>query len=98
MHAVVNHLRFAAPVTPETIEKFQADAVPRLLQAGCLEAHVVEVDERHLILVLLFESPESVDRITETIGSPFMREHVVHLLDQPTERSVGEVVATSGPM
>lgn len=95
MYAVVNHLRFKDPVTQATIEQFQNDAIPRLRQAGCLGTHVVEVDERHLILVILFASRAVADRITETIGSPFMREHVVHLLGEPTQRSVGEVVASS---
>lgn len=95
MHAVVNHLSFAEPVTQATIEKFQNDAIPRMREAGCLGIHVVQVDDRHLILVILFESRDAADRLTETIGSPFMREHVVPLLDQATQRSIGEVVASS---
>jgi hypothetical protein len=93
--AVVNHPRFKAPVTQTTIEQFQNDAIPRMRAGGCAGTHVVQVDERHLVLVIFFESRESLDQLTESIGSGFMKEHVVSLLDQATERSVGEVVASS---
>jgi hypothetical protein len=31
----------------------------------------------------------------QEVGSPWMREHVVALLDGPTDRRVGEVVAST---
>ena len=95
MYAVVNHLSFAEPVTDEMLDAFR-EVIPRMREAGSLGVHIVEVDDRHLVLVIFSESREVSDRVTETIGSPFMREHVVHLLDGPTQRSVGDVVVSSG--
>ena len=58
-------------------------------------AHVVEVDETHLILVLMFASAEEADRIAREVGGPWMVEHMVPLLARDTERSVGDVIASA---
>ncbi|HWE81540.1 MAG TPA: hypothetical protein VG265_07805 [Gaiellaceae bacterium] len=94
MHVVVNHLRLRDPVTEETKEVSRA-AVQAVVDAGGLAAHVANVDDRHLILVLMFASLEDADRIAREIGAPWMREHIVPLLDSETERSVGEVFASA---
>lgn len=95
MHAVVNRLTFTDPVSPALVGRFRDDALPRVRAAGCLEAHVVQTGERELHLVLLFAAPDDADRVMQEVGSPWMREHVVALLDGPTDRRVGEVVAST---
>jgi len=57
--------------------------------------HIVRVDDRHLILLLLFAEAEDANRIAREVGGPWMREHIVPLLAGDTERSVGEVVASA---
>lgn len=70
--------------------------IPRMREAaGCRELHVVKVSDGHLILVILFDTAQAVEEITERVGSPWMRDHVVPLLAAPTQRSVGEVVVSS---
>lgn len=95
MHAVVNRLTFADPVPAELLARLRDDALPRVRASGCLEADVVQTGERELHLVLLFREPGDADRTMREVGSPWMREHVVPLLDGPTDRRVGEVVATT---
>lgn len=94
MHIVVNHLHLSEPV-PETILEATREAVQLVVDAGGLAAHVVKVDDTHLILVLQFASAEDADRIARKVGGPWMREHIVPLLADGTERSVGEVVASA---
>ena len=95
MHAVVNRLTFTDPITTELVARLRDDAMPRVCAAGCLEANVVQTGERELHLVLLFAAPADADRVMQEVGSPWMREHVVPLLSGPTDRRVGDVVAST---
>jgi hypothetical protein len=94
MHVVVNHLHLRDPLTDATARAFQ-DAVRRTVEAGAIAAQVVRVEPTHLILLLTFRSAEDADRTAREVGGPWMREHVVPLLARPTERSVGEVIASA---
>jgi hypothetical protein len=95
VHAVVNRLSFTDPISPELVARLRDDVMPRLRAAGCLEANVVRTGERELHLVLLFAAPGDAERTMQDVGSPWMREHVVPLLSGPTDRRVGEVVAST---
>ena len=94
MHVVGNNLHLAEPLTEATTGAAR-DAVRLVVDAGGLAAHVAKVDDRHLILVLLFASAEDADRVSREVGGPWMREHIVPLLARDTERSVGEVIASA---
>jgi hypothetical protein len=94
MHMVVNHLHLREPLPDETLEATR-DAVQRVVDAGGLGAHVVKVDDKHVILVLTFASAEDANRIARDVGGPWMREHIVPLLAGETQRSLGEVVASA---
>ena len=88
MHVVVNHLHFRDPVTDATIESMR-DALQLVIDAGGIAARVVKVEDRHLILLLDFNSAEDADRAAREAGGPWMREHIVPLLSGGTERSLG---------
>ena len=92
MRMVVNHLTFAEPIPPAVIESAR-DAVQAVVEAGGLDARLVKVDETRAILVLTFADLETEERIKSEVGGPWMREHIVPLLAEPTERASGEVVA-----
>ncbi len=94
MHVVVNHLHLRDPVTETTVEAAR-EAVQHVVDAGAVAAHVARVDDRHLILVLMFALPEDADRVSREVGGPWMREHITPLLERDTERSVGEVIASA---
>ena len=78
----------------EIVEKSQ-DAVRRVVDAGGHAAHVAKVDDRHIVLILEFDSPEDATRIARDVGGPWMREHITPLLARDTERSVGEIIASA---
>ena len=94
MHVVVNHLRLREPLSEETVAAFH-DGVKLVTEAGGLSGKVVQVDERHVILVLEFASAEDADRIARDVGGPWMREHISPLLADVTDRNLGEVIASS---
>jgi hypothetical protein len=94
MHVVVNHLHFRDPVTDATIESMR-DALQLVIDAGGIAARVVKVEDRHLILLLDFNSAGDADRAAREAGGPWMREHIVPLLSGGTERSLGEVIASA---
>jgi precorrin isomerase len=94
MHVVVNHLRLRDAATDTTLNAM-TDGVRIVVDAGAVAARVVEVDERHLILILEFQTAEDADRIAREVGGPWMREHVRPLLAGETDRSVGEVIAAA---
>ncbi len=96
MHIVVNHLRLSEPVAGSTMQAMR-DGVQLVVDAGGLAADVAKVDDRHLILVLRFASSEDADRISREVGGPWMRENIVPLLANGTDRSVGEIVASAAP-
>ena len=95
MHVVVNHLRFRDPVPDATLQSMQ-EPLDAVVEAGGLVAQVAKVDDTHLILILTFATAEDADRIAREVGGPWMREHVVPLLADGTQRSVGEVIASAG--
>jgi hypothetical protein len=94
VHVVVNHLRFCDPVPDASLGSMQ-EALDAVVGAGGLAAQVAKVDDTHLILILTFATAEEADRIAREVGGPWMREHVVPLLADGTQRSIGEVIASA---
>ena len=94
MHVVINHLRLRESVADATVQAMR-EGVELAVGSGALAARVVEVDERHLILILEFAMAGDADRIAKAVGGPWMRERIRPLLAGDTERSVGEVIASA---
>ena len=94
MHVVINHLRFRDAVTAET-ETSTKQALALVVDSGGLSARLAKVDERHLVLILEFETAEDANRIARDVGGPWMREHIRPLLAGDTDRSVAEVIASA---
>ena len=95
MRIVVNHLVFERPIAQDVLDVAH-EAGQALVDAGGLAFHLVRVDETHATLVLFFPDLETEERITREVGGPWMRERVLPLLSEPTQRSSGEVVVSRG--
>ncbi len=92
MRIVVNRLAFKEPIGRAVLDA--ADEAARLLvESGGLSFDFVQTGESHAMLVLAFPDLEVEQRITSEIGGPWMREHIIPLLDGPPQRTSGEVVA-----
>ena len=94
MHVIVNHLHLRDPMPPEIVDKAQ-DAVWHVVGAGGDAAHVAKVDDRNIVLILVFDGPEDAARVAREVGRPWMRENIVPLLARDTERTVGEIIASA---
>lgn len=92
---VVNHLHFREAVSEETLTALR-DGLQQLVAAGGLAGRVLRVDDTHMILILDFQNAEDADRVAREVGGPWMREHIRPLLAGDTQRSVGEVIASTG--
>jgi hypothetical protein len=98
MAAVVNHLHFKDPVDPSLFARAGTDLVTLMRTVeGFRGFEVIQTSERDVILVILADNVEVLDQIATEIGSPWMREHVVPLLDGPPQRHIGPSIASSGP-
>ena len=93
-NVVVNHLHFRDPISEDTLQSCR-NALHMVVDAGGTAARVLQVDDRHLILLLDFDSQDQADRVAREVGGPWMREHIVPLLADGTQRSVGTVVASA---
>ena len=94
MFGVVNRLTFKEPIDEELLARFDT-AMARIRESACRWAHVVQTGEREVHLVILFESEQQAAEVTEKVGSPLMRELIVPLLDGPTDRRAGPVIAST---
>ncbi|HUJ92184.1 MAG TPA: hypothetical protein VLW05_05750 [Gaiellaceae bacterium] len=95
MRIVVNHLDFEQPLSQELLDAAH-EGGQRVVDAGGLAFHLVEIDETHAMLVLFFPDLETEERVSREIGGPWMRRHVLPLLAGPTRRASGETVVSRG--
>jgi hypothetical protein len=96
MAAVVNHLHFKEPVDQAIFAASERDLLPQMRAIeGFRGFEVVQTSERDVIVVILGDSVDVLDQIATEVGSPWMREHVVPLLDGPPQRHIGPSLASS---
>jgi hypothetical protein len=96
--AVVNHLHFKEPIEATLFGGAESDLVPKMRAIkGFRGIEIIQTSERDVILVILGDSVEVLDQIATEVGSPWMRDHVVPLLDGPPERHIGSTIASSLP-
>ena len=97
MHAVVNNLRFKDSVDPAVFTAAEQHLAQHM---GAIEGfrsfQVVQVADDQVILVILGDDAEVLDRLATEVGSPWMVANVFPLLAGPPERSIGPVIASTG--
>lgn len=97
MHAVINHLYFAAPVETHILTAMQTDVTPKMSAVeGFKGLMVIQVAEDHVVLIITGTGPDVLDHLATEVGSPWMRANIVPLLSRPPERVVGAVVIGTG--
>jgi hypothetical protein len=96
MQAVVNRLRISSPLAPDVWERAQAELVPRMLAiAGFLGLDVVEMAGDEVVLVLLGEDEDALNRAATQVGNAWMSENVIAHLAGTPDRQIGRVVVTT---
>ena len=95
---MVNLLTFKEPVDRALFEAAQRELVPRMREVeGFLDLHVIQTSDTEVVLVILGDTVETLDRVATEIGSPWMMANVVPLLAGPPQRHIGPVIASSEP-
>ncbi|HET6816783.1 MAG TPA: hypothetical protein VFH66_06105 [Mycobacteriales bacterium] len=96
MHAVVNRLRLSEPIPPDVWSRAQAEVPPLAREVPGFKAlHVIEISDDEVVLVVLADSAETLDRVATEVGNSWMRENVIPYLAGPPDRQIGKVVASS---
>jgi hypothetical protein len=92
---VVNHLHFKDSVDPSLFARAERDLAKAMRGIDGFERlEVVQSGERDVILIILADREETLDRIATDVGSPWMVEHVVTLRAGPPERHIGTTIAS----
>ena len=90
MHVVVNRIRLKSPIGDEVFALAQRDIPPRAAEIGGLEAfYFLRVGDDELVVVIVGDSEEAIDRMRAEIGNDWMRENVMPLAAAPPDRMVG---------
>jgi hypothetical protein len=92
---LVNHHRLSEAI-PESAYASLAARFDEMRSLGLRTFQIVKVADDHVILVAVFDSAEAADTVSESIGSPWLREWVIPRLSTPTEQSFGEAICSLG--
>jgi hypothetical protein len=94
MHAVVNQLKFTEDVDPAIFSSIDEVLSHMRSIPGFAAAHVIQTADREVTLVILADAAETLDRLATEVGSPWMIQHVVPLLEAPPDRRLGPVLVS----
>jgi len=95
MHAVVNTLRFKDPVDPALFPRAERELADQMRAfEGFQGFRVVQTADDQVVLVIFADAPEVLDRIASQLGNTWMGANVAPLLDGPTDRRIGPIIAS----
>ncbi len=98
MAGVVNHLRFKEPVDPELFAQAERELSTQMRSIDGFQGfYAIHSSEAEVILVILGEDVDVLNRIATEVGSPWMTANVAPLLAAPPDRHIGPTVASVGP-
>ena len=96
MAGVVNHLRFKEAVDPALFANAERDLTAQMQAIeGFQDFYVIQTSDTEVILVILGDTSEVLDRVATEVGSPWMMANVVPLLAGPPDRQIGLTVGSS---
>jgi hypothetical protein len=93
MHAVVNHLTLSRPLNDGVFERMQSELMPaaRAIE-GFHDAYCVRIGDEQIIMVILCETPEALERVHLEVGNPWIGANVRPSVAM-ADRKVGVVAA-----
>lgn len=96
MYAVVNRLRLSTPIPQDVWDRAQTEVPPRAREVPGFKAlYVIQVTDDEVVLLVVADSAETLDRVATEAGNAWMRDNVIAHLASPPERQIGKVVASS---
>jgi hypothetical protein len=96
MHAVVNHMKLSRPLDPDIVGRMNSELMAGIAKMpGVATALCVQVGDDGIVVVVVCESDEFLERVHQEVGLPWVRENLKPYLAS-TDRKVGPVIARPG--
>lgn len=93
MYAVVNHMKLSRPLDDNIIKRMNSELMSdAATMPGFADGLCVQVADDGIVIIVICESEESLQRIHHEVGSPWVRENLTPYLAS-TNRKVGPVIA-----
>src|SRR5689334_15269056 len=93
MFAVVNHMKLTKPLDDAIIERMNSGLmsdIPKM--PGVADALCVHVADDGIVIVVVCDTADALQRVHHEVGSPWVRENLTPYLAS-TDRKVGPVIA-----
>ena len=95
MYAVVNHMKLSKPLDEEIIRRMNTELMSDLMKLpGVAHALCVQVAEDAIVISVVCDSEESLERAHQEVGSPWVGQNLSPYLAS-TDRKTGPVIARS---
>lgn len=95
MYAVVNHMKLSRPLDEDIIRRMNTELMADLLKLpGVAHALCVQVAEDGIVISVICDSEESLERAHQEVGSPWVGQNLSPYLAS-TDRKTGPVIARS---
>ncbi len=95
MYAVVNTMTLTRPIDGELASRMQAELMEQAKGVpGFVHATFIATGDDQAVMVIVCDSPQSVRLLHDTVGAPWIRDHVQPQVSA-AERRLGPVLATT---
>jgi hypothetical protein len=95
MYAVVNHMKLSRPLDDNIIGRMNSELMSNLSKMpGVAHGLCVQVADDGIVIIVICESEESLERAHQEVGSPWVGENLAPYLAS-TDRKTGPVIARS---
>ena len=98
MYAVVNHMKLNRPLDENIIERMNSELMSNLSKMpGVAHGLCVQVADDGIVIIVICESEESLERAHQEVGSPWVGDNLAPYLAS-TDRKTGPVIAQSAAL
>ncbi len=95
MYAVVNHMKLSKPLDENIIRRMNTELMTDLVKLpGVAHALCVQVADDGIVISVICDSEESLERAHQEVGSPWVGQNLSPYLAS-TDRKTGPVIARS---
>jgi hypothetical protein len=95
LYAVVNHMKLSKPLDGRIVRRMNTELMADISRMpGVADAVCVHVADDGIVVVVLCESAEALERVHQEVGSPWVGKNLGPYLAS-TDRKVGPVIARS---
>ena len=93
MYAVVNHMKLSRPLDADIIGRMNSELMANIaMMPGVVNALCVQVADDGIVVMVICESAEALERVHQEVGSPWVGKNLTPYLAS-TDRKTGPVIA-----